>query len=88
MIWLFLLDWGAGGYGFFLSGGFGWVGGWGVVINGDIIFELEECALEFGLFALVSFSSIAAIGKRDVANPQLCSHCRQLVICGTAVCAL
>ena len=38
MIWEFLLDWGAGVYGFFLSGWFGWLGGgWGrrVAICGE-----------------------------------------------------
>ena len=44
---------GSGGYGFFLSGGFGWLGGGvGVVVNGVLISELEEYALEFGLVAL------------------------------------
>ena len=42
MIWVFLLDWGVEGYGFFLSGGFGWVGVVGGVVNGVIISELEE----------------------------------------------
>ena len=48
MIWVFLLDWGAGDMASFLADGLVV----GVVVNGVLIFELEECALEFGLFAL------------------------------------
>ena len=51
MIWVFLLDWGASDMASLLvEGSDGLVVG--VVVNGVLIFELEECALEFGLFAL------------------------------------
>ena len=51
MIWEFLLDWERWDMASFLADGSdGLVVG--VVVNGVIIFELEECALEFGLVAL------------------------------------
>ena len=52
MIWVFLLDWGAGDMASFLAESSDGMVVRGVVVNGVLISELEECALEFGLVAL------------------------------------